>query len=64
MKLNPTSFLHHIDLRPNLIIFNFHLTYRAQIAGILYAGIGLLVSIQLAISINPDINREVMELGN
>lgn len=29
---------------------------------VLYAGIGLLVSILLAISINPDINREVMEL--
>lgn len=29
---------------------------------ILYAGIGLLVSIILAVSINPDINREVMEL--
>ncbi len=28
----------------------------------LYAGIGLLVSILLAISINPNINREVMEL--
>jgi len=29
---------------------------------IFYAGIGLLVSILLAISINPDINREIMEL--
>lgn len=29
---------------------------------ILYAAIGLLVSIILAISINPDINREIMEL--
>ena len=29
---------------------------------VLYAGIGLLVSILLAISINPEINREIMEL--
>jgi hypothetical protein len=29
---------------------------------ILYAGIGLLVSILLAISINPDIHREIMEM--
>ncbi|MCC5904858.1 MAG: hypothetical protein JJU13_01510 [Balneolaceae bacterium] len=28
----------------------------------LYAGIGLLISILLAISINPDINREILEL--
>jgi len=29
---------------------------------VLYAGIGLLVSVILAVSINPEINREVMEL--
>jgi hypothetical protein len=37
-------------------------TFKLVRRDILYAAIGLLVSIILAISINPDINNEIMEL--